>query len=111
MIRVVHPGSGSWIFTHMDPGYPDPGVKKAPDPGSREVPSFSYHSCLASLLYLLLRCLYLYAYEEMFHDLHENNVASALFEQSCDTSPWATKENIARSTKVQQAEPQSTYFY
>jgi hypothetical protein len=47
----------------------------------------------------------------MFHDLHENNVASALFEQSCDTSPWATKENIARSAKVQQAEAQSTYFY
>jgi hypothetical protein len=45
-----------------------------------------------------------YAYEEMFHDLHENNVASALFEQSCDTSPWATKENIARSAEVKQSE-------
>ncbi len=51
MIRVVHPGSGSWFFTH--PGsrgtkgtgsriqrskrhqIPDLGVKKAPDPGSR----------------------------------------------------------------------------
>ncbi len=34
MIRVVHPGSGSWFFTH--PGYrtPNPGVKKhqIPDP-------------------------------------------------------------------------------
>jgi hypothetical protein len=32
----------------------------------------------------------------MFHDLHENNVASALFEQSCDNAPWAIKQNIAR---------------
>jgi hypothetical protein len=31
MIHVVHPGSGSriWILT-----FPDPGIKKAPDPGS-----------------------------------------------------------------------------
>jgi hypothetical protein len=30
MIRVVHPGSGILIFLPI----PDPGVKKAPDPGS-----------------------------------------------------------------------------
>lgn len=33
---------------------------------------------------------------EMFHDLHENNVASALFEQSCDMAPWAVAQNISR---------------
>ncbi len=33
MIRVVHPGSGCWLSTH--PGSRIPGVKKAPDPGSR----------------------------------------------------------------------------
>ncbi len=30
MVRVVHPGSGSVLFPN-----PDPGFKKAPDPGSR----------------------------------------------------------------------------
>ncbi len=29
-----HPGSGSWLFTHPGFRIPDPGVKKAPDPGS-----------------------------------------------------------------------------
>jgi hypothetical protein len=33
MIRVVHPGSGSWFFTH--PGFRIQGVIKAPDPRSR----------------------------------------------------------------------------
>ncbi len=33
MIRVVHPGSGSWLFTHPRTRIPNPGVKKAP--GSR----------------------------------------------------------------------------
>jgi hypothetical protein len=32
MIRVVHPGSGSWFF--YPSWIPDPGVTKAPDPGS-----------------------------------------------------------------------------
>ncbi len=31
MIRVDHPGSESWFFTH--PRIPDPGIKSAPDPG------------------------------------------------------------------------------
>jgi len=35
MIRVVHPASGSWLFIHHGSRSPDPGVKKAPDPGSR----------------------------------------------------------------------------
>jgi hypothetical protein len=36
MIQVVHPGSGSRILIlTFDPSrIPDPGVKKAPDPGS-----------------------------------------------------------------------------
>ncbi len=33
MIRVVDLGSGSWIFTYPS-WIPDPGVKKAPDPGT-----------------------------------------------------------------------------
>jgi hypothetical protein len=32
MNRVVHPGSR--ILTYYPSGIPDPGVKKAPDPGS-----------------------------------------------------------------------------
>jgi hypothetical protein len=37
MIRVVHPGFGSriLILTFYPSRIPDPGVKKAPDPGSR----------------------------------------------------------------------------
>jgi hypothetical protein len=37
MIRVVHPGSGSRIriMTFHPSRIPDPGVKRAPDPGSR----------------------------------------------------------------------------
>ncbi len=34
MILVVHPGSGSWLFTHPVSRIPDPGVNKAPDPES-----------------------------------------------------------------------------
>ncbi len=34
MIRVVHPGSGSRILIFYPSRIPDPGVKKAPDPGS-----------------------------------------------------------------------------
>ncbi len=39
MIRVVHPGSGSRmrILTFYPSRIPDPGVKKAPDPGSGSV--------------------------------------------------------------------------
>jgi hypothetical protein len=33
-IRNTDPGSGSWFFTHLGSRIPDPGVKKAPDPGS-----------------------------------------------------------------------------
>ncbi len=33
MIQNVHPGSGSWFFTHFGSRI-HPGVKKAPDPGS-----------------------------------------------------------------------------
>ncbi len=32
--QVVHPGSGSWLFTHPGFQIPDPRVKKALDPGS-----------------------------------------------------------------------------
>ncbi len=36
MIRDVHPGYGSRIDTDLDfLPIPDPGVKKAPDPGPR----------------------------------------------------------------------------
>jgi hypothetical protein len=35
MIQVVHPGSGSRIRILIFLPIPDPGVKKAPDPGSR----------------------------------------------------------------------------
>jgi hypothetical protein len=34
MIRVVHPGSGCWLSTHPGSRIRNPGVKKAPDPGS-----------------------------------------------------------------------------
>ncbi len=36
MIRVVHPGSGSWIRILICYPYriPDPGVKMQPDPGA-----------------------------------------------------------------------------
>ncbi len=34
MIRIVHPGSGSWFFTYPGFRLPDPGVKQAPSPGS-----------------------------------------------------------------------------
>ncbi len=34
MIRVVHPGSGSRIRILIFLPIPDPGIKKAPDPGS-----------------------------------------------------------------------------
>ncbi len=36
MIRVFHPRSGSWIWilNFYPSRIPDPGVKKAPDPGS-----------------------------------------------------------------------------
>ncbi len=34
MIREVHPGSGSLFFSFYPSRIPDPGVKKAPDPGS-----------------------------------------------------------------------------
>jgi hypothetical protein len=35
MIRVVHPGSWIRMLTFYPSRIPDPGVKKAPDPGSR----------------------------------------------------------------------------
>jgi hypothetical protein len=34
MIRVVHPGSQIRMLTFYPSRFPDPGVKKAPDPGS-----------------------------------------------------------------------------
>jgi hypothetical protein len=34
MIRVVHPGSRILMLTFYPSRIPDPGVKKAPDPGS-----------------------------------------------------------------------------
>jgi hypothetical protein len=34
MIRVVHPGSRIRMLTFYPSRIPDPGVKKAPDPGS-----------------------------------------------------------------------------
>jgi hypothetical protein len=34
MIRVVHPGSRIRMLTFYPSWIPDPGVKKAPDPGS-----------------------------------------------------------------------------
>ena len=50
-----------------------------------------------------LSCYYyeLFKYEmfvisEMFHDLQEDNVATVLFQQSCDNSPAAIADNIAR---------------
>ncbi len=35
MIRVLHPGSRIRMLTFYPSRIPDPGVKKAPDPGSR----------------------------------------------------------------------------
>ncbi len=36
MIWVAHPGSGCWLSTHPGSRIPDPGIKKAADPGSRD---------------------------------------------------------------------------
>jgi hypothetical protein len=45
MIRVFHPGSGSWIWIlDLDPDFlpiPNPVVKKAPDPGSAALKKLS----------------------------------------------------------------------
>jgi hypothetical protein len=35
MIRIVHFSSWIWILTFYPSRIPDPGVKKAPDPGSQ----------------------------------------------------------------------------
>ncbi len=57
VIRVVHPGSGSWIWSLIfyPSRFPDPGFKKAPDPGSGSA-TLDLTPYLVYGTYLALRC-------------------------------------------------------
>jgi hypothetical protein len=60
MTPVVHPdpGSGSYFFTH--PGFPDPGVKKAPNPESATLFFVKLTCVLICLIYFVGRTIVLY---------------------------------------------------
>jgi hypothetical protein len=42
---IPDPGSGCWLSTHPGSRIPDPGVKKAPDPGSRSATLTNVTDC------------------------------------------------------------------
>ncbi len=63
MIRVVHPGSRIRMLTFYPSRIPDPGVKKAPNPGSGPATLASYLTAVLSLGCSLMKdnfCIYLF---------------------------------------------------
>ena len=79
MIRVVHPGSRIRMltFSHPGPRIPDPGVKKAPNPGSR----IRIRNTASVVLFLK----HFFAYYLLFNSVADPDPGSGIW---CLFDPW-----------------------
>ncbi len=91
IIQVVHPGSRIRMLTFYQSRIPDPGVIKAPDPGSRiriRNTAFIYHYmflawAIGGAKNELYRRSHCRAESVLFKDLRRNRIAKAIFYESC----------------------------